>query len=215
VLEQAGFGFSGLFATHGDWDHLLGRLAFPGASLGVAESTAARLRAEPVAAQRGVRDFDDRHYVERPGSLSLGGVEALPVPGYCALGGRELELHPADGHTIEGMALWVPWASVLVCGDYLSPVEIPIVEGSVDRYLATLARLEAFLERVRWVVPGHGDAIESGSAATVLGEDRAYVEALRDHPGRVTLPAGRRGVHQRRIHAVNVAGRTGREERLG
>jgi hypothetical protein len=40
LLEQAGFGFSGLLATHGDWDHLLGRLAFPGAALGCAETTA-------------------------------------------------------------------------------------------------------------------------------------------------------------------------------
>ena len=36
VLEQAGFPVSGLLATHGDWDHVLGRLAFPGAALGVA-----------------------------------------------------------------------------------------------------------------------------------------------------------------------------------
>ena len=35
LLEQAGFPFSGLLATHADWDHLLGRLAFPDASLGV------------------------------------------------------------------------------------------------------------------------------------------------------------------------------------
>jgi len=34
LLEQANFPFSGLIATHGDWDHLLGRLAFPGAALG-------------------------------------------------------------------------------------------------------------------------------------------------------------------------------------
>ncbi len=42
LLEQAGFPVSGLLATHGDWDHLLGKLAFPGASLGVgAAATAA------------------------------------------------------------------------------------------------------------------------------------------------------------------------------
>ena len=34
VLEQAGFPVSGLLTTHADWDHLLGRLAFPDASLG-------------------------------------------------------------------------------------------------------------------------------------------------------------------------------------
>ncbi|MDQ3850222.1 MAG: MBL fold metallo-hydrolase, partial [Actinomycetota bacterium] len=46
LLEQARFPApSGLLATHGDWDHLLGRLAFPGAALGVGETTAARLAA--------------------------------------------------------------------------------------------------------------------------------------------------------------------------
>ena len=36
VLEHAGFALTGLLAMHADWDHLLGGLAFPGASLGVA-----------------------------------------------------------------------------------------------------------------------------------------------------------------------------------
>jgi glyoxylase-like metal-dependent hydrolase (beta-lactamase superfamily II) len=212
LLDQAGFGFSGLLATHGDWDHLLGRLAFPGASLGVAETTAARLRAEPAAAHRGLREFDERHYVERPGPLSLGSVEALPVPGYCGLGEGELELHPADGHTVDGMAVWVPWAGVLVCGDYLSPVEIPIVEGSVEGYVATLARLEPLVAAAAWVVPGHGEPLDGRRAAGVLGEDRAYVEGLRDDPSGVGLPAGRRGAAElRRLHAGNIARRAASE----
>ena len=41
-----------LLATHGDWDHLLGRMAFPGAALGCAETTAARLKGEMGAAVR-------------------------------------------------------------------------------------------------------------------------------------------------------------------
>ena len=40
MLEQAGFPVSGLLVTHADWDHLLGRIAFPQASLGCGESTA-------------------------------------------------------------------------------------------------------------------------------------------------------------------------------
>ena len=35
LLEQAGFAFSGLLVTHGDWDHLLARLAFADAAVGV------------------------------------------------------------------------------------------------------------------------------------------------------------------------------------
>ncbi|HVC85348.1 MAG TPA: MBL fold metallo-hydrolase [Solirubrobacteraceae bacterium] len=206
LLEQARFPFSGLLATHGDWDHLLGRLAFPAAALGVAETTAARLRARPGAAQRELRDFDERHYVVRPSPLALGSVEALPVPGHCGLGETELELHPADGHTVDGMAIWIPWARILVCGDYLSPVEIPTPEASIDAYLATLARLEPFLEAAEHVVPGHGGPIDAPAARALLGEDRAYLEALRQRrAAAAALPAGRRDAEQRRLHAANLA----------
>jgi glyoxylase-like metal-dependent hydrolase (beta-lactamase superfamily II) len=125
LLDQAGFAISGLLVTHADWDHLLGRYAFPDASIGCGETTAARLTAEPGAAQRELRDFDEQYLIDRPGPLSLPGVQALPVPGYCSLGDRELELYPADGHTSDGTAIWIPWARVLVCGDYLSPGAIP------------------------------------------------------------------------------------------
>ena len=90
--------------------------------------------------------------------MQLPGAQALPVPGHCSLGERELELHPADGHTVDGMAVWIPWASVLVCGDYLSPVEIPWISrsGSVSAYLATLDRLEPVVERPRTSCRGTG-----------------------------------------------------------
>jgi glyoxylase-like metal-dependent hydrolase (beta-lactamase superfamily II) len=127
VLEQARFPVSGLLATHGDWDHVLARLAFPGAALGVAETTAARLTGAPGAAQRELRDFDERWYVRRERPLALGSLQALPVPGKLELGAAELELHPADGHTPDGMAIYSPDARVLVCGDYLSPVELPMI----------------------------------------------------------------------------------------
>jgi glyoxylase-like metal-dependent hydrolase (beta-lactamase superfamily II) len=206
LLEQASFPFSGLLATHGDWDHLLGRLAFPAAALGVAETTAARLRAQPGAVQRALRDFDERHYLTRPAPLTLGSVEALPVPGYCGLGGHELELHPADGHTVDGMAIWLPWAKILVCGDYLSPVEIPTPEASLEGYLATLARLEPLVKQAAYVVAGHGGAIDSATARSLLREDREYLERLRaGRSSASSLPPGRRDAEQRRHHDSNRA----------
>jgi glyoxylase-like metal-dependent hydrolase (beta-lactamase superfamily II) len=202
VLEHAGFPFTGLLATHADWDHLLGRLAFPDGSLGVAETTAARLAAEPGAAARELRAFDDEHYVERPAPLSLGQVQALPVPGHCEIGGGELELHTADGHTADGMAAWIGWARVLVCGDYLSPVEIPMIGagGSRDAYLATLRRLEPLVEQAAHVVPGHGAVLDGVRAAAILREDADYVARLPDGD----LPLARRSPAQRAIHAANV-----------
>jgi glyoxylase-like metal-dependent hydrolase (beta-lactamase superfamily II) len=202
LLQQAQFPPSGLLVTHGDWDHLLGRLAFPGAALGCAETTAARLTAEPGAAQRELRTFDDEHYVERQAPLSLGQVQALPVPGHLEVGEAELELHPTEGHTADGMAVWIPWAAVLVVGDYLSPVEIPMISesGSRDGYLATLRRLEPLVEQAAHVVPGHGAVMEGARAAAVLREDVAYLEALPD----ARLPLARRGPAQQRVHAENL-----------
>jgi hydroxyacylglutathione hydrolase len=207
MARQAGFDVVGLLATHADWDHLLGRLAFPEAPLGCAESTAARLVNEPGAAQRELRAFDDELYVERPRPLSLPGSQRLPVPGHVELGDRALELHPADGHTVDGMAVWMAWAGVLVCGDYLSPVEIPALSpgGSLTAYLATLARLEPLVEQAEQVVPGHGGPIEGPRAGAILREDRAYLEALRERGADAPLPLARRSARQRQLHAENAA----------
>jgi len=198
VLEHAGFPFTGLLATHADWDHLLGRLAFPAASLGVGETTAARLAAEPGAAARELRAFDDEYYLDRPAPLSLGQVQALPVPGHCEIGDEELELHPADGHTADGMAAWIGWARVLVCGDYLSPVEIPMLSpgGSRDAYLATLERLRPLVAQAQWVVPGHGAPTEGPRASEILDEDVRYLTDWE-------LPASRRTAAQKAIDESN------------
>ncbi len=176
LLEQSGFPSpSALLATHGDWDHLLGRLAFPGVALGGAESTLERLSAAPGAVQRELREFDSRFYIQRPRPLMLGQVQALPVPGRCAIGDRELELHPADGHTVDGMAVWIPWARVLVTGDYLSTVEPPQVgeDSSAETYLATLARLRPLLSTAEHVIPGHGQVMGCERALAVLDENVA------------------------------------------
>jgi glyoxylase-like metal-dependent hydrolase (beta-lactamase superfamily II) len=210
MATQAGFDVVGLLATHADWDHLLGRYAFPEAPLGCAESSAARLVNEPGVAQRKLREFDEELYLERPRPLSLPGAQRLPVPGHVEVGDRELELQPADGHTVDGMAIWIPWARVLVCGDYLSPLEIPMLSagGSAAAYLATLARLEPLVEQAEHVVPGHGGPIDAVRAAAILREDRDYLEALRDRGADAPLPLARRTSRQREIHARNVE-RTG------
>jgi glyoxylase-like metal-dependent hydrolase (beta-lactamase superfamily II) len=206
VLEQARFPVSGLLATHGDWDHMLGRLAFPGASLGCGESTAQRLAAQPGAVGRELRQFDQEHYVEGRRPLSLSSLQALPVPGRLSLGeSRELELHPADGHTADGTAYFLAWLDVLVCGDYLSPVEIPMISegGSAKAYAATLERLRPLVERASTVVPGHGGPLGQADALRILDEDAEYLDALGRDGSDAALPAGRRTPAQHRIHADN------------
>lgn len=211
LLAQSGFEPSALLATHGDWDHLLGPLAFGELSLGVAESTMRRIRAAPGEAQRELRDADAEHYVSRPRPLALGAVQSLPVPGRLGLGEHELELHPADGHTPDGMALMAPWLGLLCCGDYLSGVEIPLIAeaGSLADYRSTLAALAPLVERADAVVPGHGPVHDRERALRIHAEDVAYLDALERGDARVGLPAGRDSARQREVHAENVRGHGG------
>jgi glyoxylase-like metal-dependent hydrolase (beta-lactamase superfamily II) len=126
------------------------------------------------------------------------------VPGHVEIGDAELEVLPVDGHTPDGMAVWVPWARVLVAGDHLSPVEIPWLQehGSRDAYLATLERLRPYVERSDWVVPGHGGPVDAQRALAILREDVAYLQALPDPAA--PLPLARRTRRQHEIHEENL-----------
>jgi glyoxylase-like metal-dependent hydrolase (beta-lactamase superfamily II) len=208
LVEQAGFPApSGLLATHGDWDHVLGPLAFPDVALGCAQSTAERLVASPGEPQRGLRAFDEDLYIQRPRPLALGSLQGLPVPGRCELGDGELELHQADGHTLDGMAVLIGWAGVLVPGDYLSAIELPALGAgdTIDAYATTLSRLRPLLDRAQHVVPGHGPVVSPERARELLEQDVVYLEELRRRGAQAQLPDGRSSRQQRKQHAANVA----------
>jgi glyoxylase-like metal-dependent hydrolase (beta-lactamase superfamily II) len=211
LLAGAGFEPDGLLATHADFDHLLGRLAFPGLALGLGEATVERLHREPGAAQRDLRDHDGELYVSRPRPLALGQVQGLPVPGRLELGDEELELHPAEGHTADGTAIFARSMGVLVVGDYLSDLEIPMISagGSLREYRATLGRFAPLVEAADVVVPGHGAPHDRATSLRLIDEDADYLGALERGDERPKLPAGRDTKAQRRIHDENLA-RVGR-----
>jgi glyoxylase-like metal-dependent hydrolase (beta-lactamase superfamily II) len=206
LLAGAGFEPDALLATHADFDHLLGRLAFPGLALGLGEPSVQRLHQEPGAAQRALRDQDEELYVERPAPLALGQVQTLPVPGSVELGPEELELHPAEGHTADGLAVMARWCGVLCVGDYLSGVEIPMISpgGSLDAYRATLARLAPLVEAADTIVPGHGAPSTRETALHILDEDVDYLDALERGEEKPALPDGRDTAEQRKIHMRNL-----------
>ncbi|MFI5010462.1 MAG: MBL fold metallo-hydrolase, partial [Solirubrobacterales bacterium] len=112
------------------------------------------------------------------------------------------------GHTVDGMAIWIPWARVLVAGDYLSDVEIPCFAeggGTPEGCRATLERLRPLVAAAEYVVPGHGHVLDSSAAMRVLEEDLAYLEAVRERGAHAQLPPARRTKAQRQLHSQNVA----------
>jgi len=207
----AGGAVERLLATHRHWDHLLGRLVLPDAPLLVSPRTLAHLRAEPEASEQAMRDFDDRYYLHRPEPLRLADADSIPLPGAIPLGDASLELVPTSGHCDDGLAVWVPWARTLVCGDYLSPLELPYLEppdGSLLDYRATLDRLAPLVAAAELVIPGHGAPLDGAAARTILDEDRRYLDELARR-GDAELPRGADSAFQRSIHAANVRAASG------
>ena len=209
VLEQAGFPVSGLLATHADWDHLLGRIAFPQASLGLrrehggapggrAGAGSARaagvrrgaVRRRPQAARA------RRHPVAAGPRASLARAERPRAR--AASGGRS---HRRRDRVLHPLAARL-WCAATTSRRSRSRGSRP--DGSVEAYLATLERLRALVARAETIVPGHGRPLERADAIRVLDEDVAYLEALVTNGADAPLPAGRRTGAQRRIHAENV-----------
>ena len=103
LLAGAGFEPDALVATHADYDHLLGRLAFPGLALGLGEPS---VHAAPPGARRGAARAprQGRGAVRGAGRARSRWARSrrCRCPGSIELGSEELELHPADGHTPTG-----------------------------------------------------------------------------------------------------------------
>jgi glyoxylase-like metal-dependent hydrolase (beta-lactamase superfamily II) len=188
ALGRADLTPEALYATHAHFDHLLGREAFPDLPLHVAPDTAEGFD----EALDELAESDAELYVERAGPPRLDD----PVPL-----GDLFHTVPADGHAADGTAFLAADLGLLLPGDYLTEVEIPLVSqtGSPEAYLATLERLAPLLDEVAVVVPGHGPPLTPERARELLDLDRRYVADLRAGPLR-----GSGDHRQQRIHEDNV-----------
>ena len=198
VLEQAGFPVSGLLVTHGDWDHLLGAHGVP-RRVARLRGVDGRAAGGPSSARPSASCATSTSSITSTGGRRWRSARSSPFRcrgAWSSARGRdrphELELHPTAGHTADGVAYWLPWARTLVCGDYLSPVEIPALSpsGSVSAYRATLARLAPLVAQAEWVVPGHGAPIGAERAEQVRVADDAYLEQLETRSGHRRAAAG-------------------------
>ena len=213
VLEQAGYPVSGLLATHGDWDHLLGGWRSPTRRSRPREidgrAAAGRSSGRPTVS---FASSTREHYVDRPAPLSLGSLQSLPVPGQARVGAgpapHELELYPTGGHTPDGTAFWLPWCEVLVCGDYLSPVELPTIS---PRRLACDLPGDArppggpgVTGRMGRPGPRWTDLRRAGQAVLPRTAPTSSRSRAIDGDEVAALPEGRRTAAQRRLHAENL-----------
>jgi quinoprotein relay system zinc metallohydrolase 2 len=92
------------------------------------------------------------------------------------LGGRTLLLQAwPTSHTDTDLTVLDKSAGTLWLGDLLFREHIPVVDGSVSGWLATLDKLATV--KVKQVVPGHGDV--SSNWPDVMGPQQQYLTKLR------------------------------------
>jgi len=165
------------FATHPHWDHVLWssdlgdvpRYAAPGAV-----AAAGSWREEMIAQ---VRQEAPGHDLELFGRLAPLPAGAGPIP----WDGPAAQVIIHDGHAPGHGAVFLPGAGVLVAGDMLSDIEIPLLDVDADDplgdYRAGL-RLLAAVPGVRWLVPGHGHVAGAGEIRQRLDADARYLDLL-------------------------------------
>jgi hydroxyacylglutathione hydrolase len=173
-LQDAGLAVELAFATHWHWDHVLWSRTLGVAPRLASAATAGRATADR---QRLVAELPagERYDVELVGRL-------VPVTGRVLdWSGPRAELVMHDAHAEGHTALWFPDQRVVVAGDMLSDVEVPLPDwdapDALDRYHAGLDALDA-LGPVNVVVPGHGHPGDGASFTTRVDADRRYLDAL-------------------------------------
>jgi glyoxylase-like metal-dependent hydrolase (beta-lactamase superfamily II) len=97
------------------------------------------------------------------------------------------EIIEHQAHAVGHAAILLAERGVLLAGDMLSDILIPLFDSSQDdqvgAYETALERLDEAASHVDVVVPGHGSVAEGPEVAARLAADRAYIDALRRGEG--------------------------------
>jgi glyoxylase-like metal-dependent hydrolase (beta-lactamase superfamily II) len=168
------------FSTHPHWDHLLWHASFGAAPRHSTERCATAAR---DALSNGL---DPRRYgIPEEVSLDqLGLVTGLPAETLkIPWDGPRVRIVEHQAHASGHAALLIEEYGVLVAGDMLSDVLIPMLDLSADAepigdYLAALRLLEGVADQVDVLVPGHGSVAGAHQVHQRIDQDRAYVHAL-------------------------------------
>jgi len=224
-LSDSGQAVVAGFATHPHWDHLLwhARLgAVPRYGTARCAATARDRLSDPRAKARVAGLIPPDIAGQVPLDL-LGRITGLPAgTAHIPWDGPEVRIVEHQAHAPGHAALLIGDRGVLVAGDMLSDVLIPMLDlaGAADPagdYLAALRLLESAAGDVEVLVPGHGSIGGAGQVRARIGQDRAYLHALRDAHApsdpraapSATYGAWLPGVHERQLQRL--AQRSGRD----
>jgi glyoxylase-like metal-dependent hydrolase (beta-lactamase superfamily II) len=157
-------------STHAHYDHLLWHPRFGKRPRWSSPETARRARQELASTLELLGPDWPAELVELVGDVCPTSSRLLPWSG------PDVELIVHDAHQPGHTAAWVADRRLLIAGDMLSDVELPLPDDGPDalaRYTAGLDRLAGYVERAELLIPGHG--APTTDASSRLAADRAYL----------------------------------------
>lgn len=174
------------FATHPDWDHVLWHPALgdvPRYGTARGAEVLRDLRSDPDWRSRVAEGLPPEIADETPLDL-FGLITGLPAgTARIPWDGPAVRIIEHPAHSPGHAALLIEEARVLVAGDMLSDVLVPMLDDSgdpIEDYLVGLQLLEDVADDVDVVVPGHGSVGRADELRARIERDRAYVQAIRD-----------------------------------
>jgi glyoxylase-like metal-dependent hydrolase (beta-lactamase superfamily II) len=192
-LSEAGQTVVAGFSTHPHWDHLLWHPQFGTAPrYGTARCAATvRDRLSDAGAKARIAKVIPPDIAEQVPLDLLGLITGLPAEMMqIPWDGPQVRIVEHQAHATGHAALLIEERGVLVAGDMLSDVLIPMLDlngtaDPIEDYLAALRLLDGVADDVDVVVPGHGSVGGADQVRARIERDRAYVLALRagDDPG--------------------------------
>jgi glyoxylase-like metal-dependent hydrolase (beta-lactamase superfamily II) len=179
------------FSTHPHWDHLLWHAPLGAAPRYGTARCAATVRArlsDPGAKARVAELIPPDIAGQVPLDL-LGDITGLPAePARIPWDGPQVRIIEHQAHAPGHAALFIEERGVLVAGDMLSDVLIPMLDltgvaDPIEDYLAALRLLEGVAGDVDVLVPAHGSVGGADQVQARIERDRAYLLALREGRG--------------------------------
>jgi glyoxylase-like metal-dependent hydrolase (beta-lactamase superfamily II) len=172
------------FSTHPHWDHMLWHPRFgaaPRYATARCASTARDRLSGGVEAVAKAVGIPEQVPLELLGLITGLPAETARIP----WDGPEVRIIEHQAHAPGHAALVIGERRVLVAGDMLSDVLIPMLDlrdttDPIEDYLAALRLLEGVAGDVDVLVPGHGSTGEADQVHARIDQDRTYVHALRD-----------------------------------
>jgi glyoxylase-like metal-dependent hydrolase (beta-lactamase superfamily II) len=176
------------FSTHPHWDHVLWHARF-----GEAPRYGTARCADAMADLLSSADWKARVAEVLPPECAedvplddlFGHITGLPAgTAQIPWDGPRVRIIEHQAHAPGHAALFIEERGVLVVGDMLSDVLVPMLDldaaDPIEDYLVALRLLEGVADDVDVLIPGHGSIGGAGQAHTRTEQDRAYVQALRD-----------------------------------